>query len=188
MKAIFSDVKETGLVPDFGPDAFAPKMPVYEPGQKEKIDALNQRIQNEKSELDRKADALVEQRRGWEKETLARADAGGLAWKFQIPAAVSANSAKLSVRNEAVDENEQRAHPLVATSRDAGLIMVNGPNPDNETYSVTVKPGVGVWTSLGIEVNTDSSLPGGDIARGSDRFVISEVDAAYSANGRGAGK
>jgi Protein of unknown function (DUF1549)/Planctomycete cytochrome C len=58
MKAFFADVKETGLVPDFGPDAFAPKMPVYRPGEKEKIDALDQNIQNAKNELDRKADAL----------------------------------------------------------------------------------------------------------------------------------
>jgi hypothetical protein len=188
MKAFFADVKEKGLVPDFGPDAFAPKMPVYKPGEKERIDALSQQVQSEKSELDRKADALVDERRAWEKEILARANAGDLAWKFPIPTAVSAKSAKLSVQNTEVDEEEQRAHPIVASTGGAGLIIVGGPNPDNETYNVTLKPGAGVWTSVGIEVDTDSSLPGGDIARGSDRFVISEVDAAYSPNGRGAGK
>jgi len=62
MKAFFADVKETGLVPDFGPDAFAPKMPVYNPGQKERIDALKNQIQSEKSELDRKADAMATER------------------------------------------------------------------------------------------------------------------------------
>ncbi|MGH9696275.1 MAG: DUF1549 domain-containing protein, partial [Bryobacteraceae bacterium] len=188
MKAFFADVKETGLVPDFGPDAFAPKMPVYRPGEKERIDALSERVKNEKSELDRKADVLGEERRAWEKEILARANSGALAWKFPIPTAVSAKSATLSVQKGAVDENEERAHPLVATTGGAGLIVVGGPNPDNETYNVTLKPGAGVWTSVGIEVDTDSSLPGGDIARGSDRFVISEVDAAYSLNGRGAGR
>ncbi|HMJ60983.1 MAG TPA: DUF1549 and DUF1553 domain-containing protein, partial [Bryobacteraceae bacterium] len=188
MKAFFADVKETGLIPDFGPDAFAPKMPVYQAGEKERIDALSQRVHSGKSQLDRKADALLEERRAWEKEILARANAGDLAWKFPIPTAVSAKSAKLSVQNAEMDEDEQRAHPQVATTGGAGLIIVSGPNPDNETYSVTLKPGAGVWTSAGIEVDTDASLPGGDIARGSDRFVISEVDAAYSPNGRGAGK
>ncbi len=149
MKAFFADVKETGLVPDFGPDAFAPKMPVYQPGEKERIDALSQRVQGEKSELDRKADALQEERRAWEKEILARANAGNLAWKFPIPTAVSAKSAKLSVQNTEMDENEERAHPLVATTGGAGLIVVGGPNPDNETYTVTLKPGAGVWTSAG---------------------------------------
>ena len=122
------------------------------------------------------------------KSLLAHAAAGDLAWKFPIPAAVSAKSAKLSVQTAAVDENDQRAHPLVTTSGGAGLIVVSGPNPDNETYSVTLKPGAGVWTSLGIEVDTDASLAGGDIARGSDRFVITEIDASYSPDGRGAGK
>jgi uncharacterized protein DUF1553/uncharacterized protein DUF1549/cytochrome c len=188
MKAFFADVKETGLVPDFGPDAFAPKMPVYQPGQKQRIDALNQQIQREKSELDRKADGLANDRRVWEQEIVARAKAGGLAWRFPIPAAVSATSAALTVQNQDVDESAERAHPLVATTGGAGLIVVGGPNPDNETYMVTLKPGAGVWTSLGVEVDTDPSLPGGDIARGSDRFVITEVDAAYSRNGRGLGR
>ena len=188
MKAFFADVKETGLIPDFGPDAFAPKMPVYKPGEKERIDALSQQVQSAKGELDKKADALADERRAWEKEILARAQAGDLAWKFPIPTALSAKSAKLSVQNGEMDESEQRAHPIVPMTGGAGLIIVSGPNPDNETYNVTLKPGAGVWTSVGIEVDTDSSLPGGDIARGSDRFVISEVEAAYSPNGRGAGK
>ncbi len=186
MKAFFADVKETGLVPDFGPDAFAPKMPVYQPGQKERIDALKDRIDGDKKDLDRKADTLLQERQAWEKELLRHANAGDLTWKFPIPISVSAKQAKLSVRNADVDESEQRAHPNVVTSGGAGLVVVEGPNPDNETYSVTVKPGAGTWTSLGIEVDTDPSLAGGDISRGSDRFLISEVDAAYSPNGRGA--
>jgi hypothetical protein len=185
MKAFFADMKETGFVPDFGPDAYAPKMPVYQPGEKERIDALNARIQSEKSELDRKADALVDERRAWEKEMLASAKAGDLAWKFPIPTAVSATRAKLSVLSKGLDENEQRAHPTVPSSGGAGLIVASGPNPDNETYSVTVKPGAGVWQNLGIEIDTDASLAGGDISRGSDRFVITSVDAAYSRTGRG---
>ncbi len=117
MKAFFADVKETGLVPDFGPDAFAPKMPVYKPGEKERIDALNQQIQDEKSELDRKADSLVQERRAWEKETLRRASAGDLAWTFPIPTAVSAKSAKLSVQVGNVNAAEQRAAQLTHWSR-----------------------------------------------------------------------
>jgi Protein of unknown function (DUF1553)/Protein of unknown function (DUF1549)/Planctomycete cytochrome C len=188
MKAFFADVKETGLVPDFGPDAFAPKMPVYRPGEKERIDDLDRQIQSSKSELDRKADALTQERLAWEKDEMTRAKAGELSWKFPLPVSVSAKSAKLTVRTTEFDEAEQRAHPLVASTGGAGLIMVSGPNPDNETYSVTLKPGAGVWTSVGIEIDMDASLAGGDISRGSDRFVISEVEAAYSPNGRRAAK
>src|SRR3954466_3157904 len=97
--------------------------------KKEKIDALDQNVQNAKNELDRKADALVQERQLWEKETLARANAGDLAWKFPIPTAVSANSAKLTVRTADVDTEEQRAHPNVTTTGGAGLVVASGPNP-----------------------------------------------------------
>jgi hypothetical protein len=74
----------------------------------------------------------------------------------------------------------------VATTGGAGLVMADGPNPDNETYTVTLKPGAGVWKSLGLEVDTDAALPGADISRGGDRFVITEINAAVSLNGRDA--
>ncbi len=128
MKAFFADVKETGLMQDFGPDAFAPKMPVYQPGEKERIDALEQRIQSAKTLLDTKADGLAQERRQWEKEILARAAAGGLAWKFPIPAAVSATRAKLSVDNKDLDESD-KSSPLVAKTGGPGLVVVRWPQP-----------------------------------------------------------
>lgn len=187
MKAFFADIKEDGLIPDTGSDAFAPTMPVYKPGQKERIDALQQRIQSAKDDLNRKADSLAQDRQAWEKDLLARAAAGDLTWTFPIPISVSATKAKISVQTEAA-EKDDHSHPLVATTGGPGLVIVSGPNPDNETYSVTVRPGAGMWTSLGIEIDTDPSLAGADISRGSDRFVISEVDATYSANGHRPGK
>ena len=55
MKAFFADVKEDGMVPDSGDDAFAPKMAVYQPGQKERIDALQEQINAAKTDLDRQS-------------------------------------------------------------------------------------------------------------------------------------
>ena len=187
MKAFFADVKEEGLIPDSGPDAFAPKMFVYKPGEKERIDSLQQSIQSAKDAVDRKADSLTKERQVWEKDLLAHAAAGDLVWTYPIPTSASATKAKLSVQTEA-NEKDDKAHPLVATTGGPGLVIASGPNPDNETYSVTVRPGAGVWTSLGLEVDTDSSLPGADISRGSDRFVISDIDATYSAKGHRSGK
>ena len=46
MKAFFADVKETGLVPDFGPDAFAPKMPVYQ-ARRERTDRRSEPTNSE---------------------------------------------------------------------------------------------------------------------------------------------
>ncbi len=73
LKAFFADVKEDGLVADVGPDAFSPKMPVYQTGEKERIDNLIRQIAAAKTELDAKADDLAEQRRQWERETLEHA-------------------------------------------------------------------------------------------------------------------
>jgi hypothetical protein len=58
-----------------------------------------------------------------------------------------------------------------------GLIVVSGPNPDNETYTVAMKPGAGTWRQFGLELVQDESLPGIRLARGADRLVITELDA-----------
>ena len=184
LKAFFADVKEDGLVQDVGPDAFSPKIPVYQPGEKERIDDLIRRIAAAKSEVDAKADGLAEQRRQWERETLAHANGGDLVWKFPIPTAVSAKAAKLTVDAKGPTEAELAALAVALRGGGPGLIVVGGPNPDNETYSVTLKPGPGVWTSVGVEVDSDLSLAGGNVSRGSDRFVLTEVDAEYSTDGR----
>ncbi|MGH9656992.1 MAG: DUF1553 domain-containing protein, partial [Bryobacteraceae bacterium] len=45
------------------------------------------------------------------------------------------------------------------------------------TYTVEVRPGAGVWSTLGLEVVQDESLPSHRVARGADRLVVSEVEA-----------
>jgi hypothetical protein len=41
-----------------------------------------------------------------------------------------------------------------------------------------------LWSSVGIEVDSDLSLAGANVSRGADRFVVTEVDAQVSADGR----
>lgn len=186
LKAFFADVKEDGLVADVGPDAFNPKMPVYQPGEKERIDNLIRQIAAAKSELDAKADRLADQRRQWERATLEQAKSGERSWTFPMPAAASAQLAKLTI-----EPNGPTAAEIAASSAlrggspgGPGMIVVGGPNPDNETYTVTLKPGPGLWSNVGIEVDSDLSLAGANVSRGSDRFIVTEVDAAYSADRR----
>ena len=59
-------------------------------------------------------------------------------------------------------------------------MIASGPNPDNETYTVTFKPGEGVWTALGVHIVQEDSLPGERLARGADRVIVTEVDAEMS--------
>ena len=61
-----------------------------------------------------------------------------------------------------------------------GLVVASGPNPDNETYTVTLKPGAGTWKALGLEVVQDEGLPGMRVARGADELVITEIEAEAS--------
>jgi hypothetical protein len=51
-----------------------------------------------------------------------------------------------------------------------GLVVVDGPNPENSNYTVTIRPEAGEWTALGIEVAQDESLPANRIARGRRPF------------------
>ena len=175
LKAFFADIKEDGLVQDVGPTAFAPKMLVYGPGQKEAIDALQAQIDAAKKELDHKAEAIAEQQRQWEKEELVRYMAGDLAWQFPIPTEATASKATLTIQKEPVIQDPRTLSTSV--SMGVGMISVGGVNPDNETYNVTIQPGAGKWASLGIETGQDDSLAGANIARGSERFVVTEVDA-----------
>jgi len=186
LKAFFADVKEDGLVADVGPDAFSPKMPVYQPGEKERIDNLIRQIAAAKAELNAKADKLAEQRRQWERATLEQAMSGERAWTFPMPVAASASVAKLTI-----DPNGPTPAEITASSAlrggspgGPGMIIVGGPNPDNETYTITLKPGPGLWSNVGLEVDSDLSLPGANVSRGSDRFIVTEVDAEYSTDGR----
>ena len=182
MKAFFADIKEDGLVDDVvGPNAFKPRMPVYQPGEKEAIDALQARIAAAKADLGRRAEALAEQERQWEKDQSARYQAGALAWKYPVPVDVSARSATLTVQKEDIVEDPKT--PSSSRSLGAGMVSVTGANPDNETYNVTIQPGAGKWASLGIETGQDDSLPGANIARGSERFIVTEVDAELSGAG-----
>lgn len=175
MKAFFADIKEDGLVQDVGPTAFAPKMKVYGPGQKEAIDAGQARIDAAKKDLEQRAEALAAQQRQWEKEELVRYMAGDLAWQFPVPVEASAGKATLTIQKEPIAQDPRTLSTSV--SMGVGMISAVGANPDNETYNVTVQPGAGKWSALGIETGQDDSLPGANIARGSERFVVTEVDA-----------
>jgi len=175
LKAFFADVKEDGLVQDVGPTAFAPKMKVYGPGQKEAIDALQKQVEDARKALTGQAEALGDQQRQWEKEELVRYLAGELAWQFPIPVAATASKATLTIQKEAIEQDPRTLSTSV--SMGPGMISVDGANPDNETYNVTIEPGAGKWVSLALETGQDDSLPGANIARGSDHFTVTEINA-----------
>ncbi len=188
MKAFFADIKEEGLVYDRGEKAWGSKIALPTSEQAARLSALEEEIKGAKRVLDAKAADLAAVRGEWEKRVVAQFESGQLAWRFQKPvAAASAHGAVLTIAgNEPIDQNFYVGGSLVSEKKPSpGLIIASGPNPDNELYTVRFVPGAGTWTALGVEIFQDESLPGSRLARGADRFVLSEVEAEVSA---GAGK
>jgi hypothetical protein len=186
MKAFFADIKETGLVPDRGAKAWGSQLELPTPEQRARLDMLTEQLEWAKFSLEEKAKSVRARQAEWEKATLASFDAGQLNWRYQRPvSARSANGAKLTIYNDGLVDGSYYMGTLVSERRPGnGLIIASGPNPDNDTYTVTFKPGAGAWTALGVEVVQDDSLPGNRLARGSDRLVVSEVEADLSGHGK----
>ena len=173
MKAFFADVKETGLVPDQGPMAWGELLPLPSDAQKQQWEALEQKIADAKKELTAKSVDLKEWAKTFEKTARG--------WTAQIPvAAKSKNGTNLKIYGpEPVLSIYETGGSVVSDTKPGnGLIVASGPNPDNETFTLTLAPGAGKWFSLGIEVSSDDRLPGARLARGSDRLVVTEVDVS----------
>ncbi|MBX5494462.1 MAG: DUF1553 domain-containing protein [Bryobacteraceae bacterium] len=180
MKAFFADIKETGLVPDRGPRAFGTKLMLPSEEQARRLEELKRRVEAARRKLDERLLAMEEQQQQWERRVLEDYNKGLLSWQLQRPISAQAeNGAVLTVYNDEPFESvyEYRGSLVSERKPGNGLLVASGPNPDNETYVVTLKPGAGTWTALGIEVIQDESLPGIRVARGSDRVVLTEVEA-----------
>jgi hypothetical protein len=177
MKAFFADIKETGLVPDKGKDAWGTQVAIPTPDQSRRREELRLAAEAAREALKAKMTELEPRREEWEKRLLAQHAAGELAWKFQRPVSASAqNGAVLKIYNdEPVTSTKDGQAPK--TEPGNGLVVASGPNPDRETYTVTIKPGAGAWTALAVELVQDESLPGIRLGRGADRVVISELEA-----------
>lgn len=172
MKAFFADIEETGLVPDRGDKAWGAQVELPTPQQKQQREQLDAKIAG----LQAKLAAAPAPAAGQEKALLDRWRSGDLAWHFQRPeAAHSLHGAVLTINAGKPDQRPAR-----------NVIVASGPNPDNETYVVTLHPGAGTWTELGVDVLQDENLPGNQISRGADRFLLTGVEAVLQEPGRAA--
>lgn len=183
MEAFFADIKEPGLVPDRGRGAWGSKLMLPTDEQKQRLDELNRMFTQTQNELNEKAEARKDQRATWEQQALEKLESGRLAWRFQRPlAARSQNGATLTIYNdEPLTVTIYRGGSVVTERINGdGLIIAGGLNPEKEVYTVTIKPGPGEWTALGIEVVQEEGLPASRFGRGADRFVLTEVEAELS--------
>jgi hypothetical protein len=180
MEAFFADIKETGLVPDRGSKAWGSLLALPSATQKAKQEDLTRRLEVAKKALENRAAMMTAREQQWEKDVLAEYKAGKLDWKDQRPIAAHAeNGAKLTIYNdEPVDFTYYDGGTQLGERKaGGGVVIASGPNPDNETYTVSFKPGAGTWTALGVHIVQEDSLPGERLARGADRVIVTEVDA-----------
>jgi hypothetical protein len=178
MKAFFADIQETGLVPDRGSRAWGTQLALPGDEQKRQLAELDRRLAAAKTRLEEKAATLTDEEQ-WEINLTKRWRAGELAWTWQHPIDARAlRGARLTIyEKQPVESNYYLDGSLKTDTRPGdGLVVASGPNPDNETYLVTLKPGEGTWNQVGIDVVQDESLPGARYARGADRFLLSEVE------------
>ena len=189
MKAFFADIKERGNIPRSGPEAWAVTLSLPSQEQRRRFAQLDEAVQAAERALEDKTRGLAPRQAEWEQQLLADFETGRLKWHYQRPfAASSANGAHLTIYNDEVVEStfHVNAQGSLVTQRGPGngLVVVSGPNPDNETYAIRFKPGPGTWTALGVQAIQDESLSGKRLGRGADRFILTKVEAVLSANGK----
>lgn len=173
MKAFFADIRETGLVPDRGKEAWGSQLALPTEEQRVALADLEERLTEVRRKLAARTPRAPE-------GLLDDVRAGKLAWQFPTPlTAASEKGATLTIYNDELLESMYDYRGSLVSEKKAGrgTIVASGVNPDNDTYTVTFKPGAGKWTALGLEVIQDESLPGMRVARGSDRFVLTEFEA-----------
>lgn len=188
LKAFFADIEETGLVPDRGEKAWGAVMALPAPEQESAIQELDRKIAAVKQRIRETMAHSADQRKTWESTLLARHAAGEFAWKIQHPlTARTRNGAVLTIFDtRPVESNSDRAGSIVTERAPIeGMIVAGGPNPDNETYTVTFRPGRGEWTAVGIQIFQDESLQGLRFARGGDHLAVSEIQASVQDAGAG---
>src|SRR5262245_14251232 len=190
MKAFFADIKEDGILPGSGPKAWASKLTLPSETQTEQLTRFKEAEKTADQALEKKTLEAMGREGEWEQRLMADYQSGHLKWQYQRPlTAVSTHGATLTIFNdETLDSNLY----VIASSASLearrqpgnGLIVANGPNPDHEIYTVRFKPGTGTWTALGVQAVQDETLPAVRLARGADRFLLSEVEAEVAEPGR----
>ncbi len=195
MKAFFADIKEKGILSSGGPEPYSVTLQIPNEEQARRSEQLKVALSGAEKALEEKTNSLAGQQAAWEEKLLADQAAGRLKWHYQRPvSAHSKNGATLTIYNDGkllsniyiIPKGAASLHEKMEAGN--GVVVASGPSPDNETYTIRIKPGAGTWTALGIKAIQDESLPGNRLSRGADRFVLTEVTAESSEGGKSSGQ
>src|SRR6185503_1719709 len=122
---------------------------------------LHARLTELQQKRDRIGDRqLAGSRARWESQVREWEKAGWLGWTNRTPSRLSSrHGARLEVQTNQT-------------------VLVTGPLHDEEDYTAVIPAALERVTALRLEVLKDSSLPGNDVARSGQTFVLGEIEVA----------
>ncbi len=139
-----------------------PEIEALTPAESAKRDAIRAEIAKLESVLNTQTPELDEAQRAWERQVEARP----VEWiALQPSGSLSTGGATLRILSD-------------------GSILAEGPNPENDSYTVVAQTDLKTITGLRCDVLSDPSLPGGGPGRDGDgAFVLSRIEAQVSPKG-----
>ncbi|MBM3845046.1 MAG: DUF1553 domain-containing protein [Verrucomicrobia bacterium] len=159
--SFFNNLKEAvmdGNTPN--PD---PAIQVPSPDQKERLDSLRKWIAEGKTKVERAMPEIDEAQTAWEKSWRTRL---AQAWTVSRPQSFTATS---NAQHQILDDKS---------------VLVTGPNPPQDIYSVVLRSEAGPFAGLRLEALPDDSLPQKSSSRADDGiFRLSEFEADYTLPG-----
>lgn len=159
MEAFFADLKEKGFYDKTAEGDWGPSLTLPSPKQKAQLASLDEQIKALKKKMDAVTDQqLAAARTNWQAAMLALDKSSNLTWRTQQPLKASTlNGATLTIAEDY-------------------SIAASGKNPDNETYTVSFKPGPGTWHAFQLETLKDEAFPGNQVARAGESFIVTELE------------
>lgn len=160
MEAFFADLKEEGFYKDgYSKGNWGPSLRLPTPDQQKQLDGIETDLAAARKTAEAISDdSLASAREKWELQAIAYDSWGKLRWHNQKPMAL------------------RTLNGAVLQTKDDDSVQASGPNPDHETYVVTIPAPLERITALRLEVLKDDKSQGNELARSGDTFVLSEVE------------
>ncbi len=154
---LFSIFNQTPVSGGGGDPQTAPNMPAPDEEQRRMLGEITAELTDVDSQLSKLAESLLAQQSEWEQQQVAEL-AESTIWKTITPDKASALQQSLGVQDDK-------------------SILASGPNPDNDTYTVTAKVSMPRISALRLEALKHPTMTAGGLARSdSGNFVLTALE------------
>jgi phage shock protein A/mono/diheme cytochrome c family protein len=141
------------------------------PEQEAQRKQLDEQLAQARTQFTAKTPELAAARAKWEAAAKAALDSGKNAWLSVRPAKLEAkNKTKLDTLTQGVSEG--------SAAVDETVVVASGPNPEKETYTLTLPAETAGLRGLRLEALTDPSFPNKGLSRANGNFVLTEIEVA----------